>query len=107
MSAWVYLCIAIAFEISATLCLKLSDGFANMAYGSLSLVLYGLCFAFMAPAIKIIPVGVAYAVWSGLGLVGIAVLSLLFFEQKLSPTQIGFMGLILIGAVGLNITTKV
>lgn len=78
-----------------------------MVYGSASLALYGLCFAFMAPAIKTIPVGVAYAVWSGLGLVGIAVLSQMFFEQKLSPAQIGFMGLILIGAVGLNLTTKV
>lgn len=106
MSAWVYLAIAIALEIGATLCLKLSDGFTDLRFGIGSLVLYCFCFLFFAPAIKKLPMGVMYAIWCGAGIVGIAALGYFLFDQALSLPQTGFIGLILIGAIGLNMTTR-
>lgn len=105
MSAWFYLTIAIALEIAATFCLKLSNGFTDLKFGIASLVLYCACFVFFAPAIKKLPMGVMYAIWCGAGILGIALLGYLLFDQALSPLQIIFVGLILIGAIGLNMTT--
>jgi len=97
MSAWFYLVIAIILEIAATLCLKLSEGFTDLRFGIASLGLYCLCFVFFAPAIKRLPMGVMYAIWCGAGIVGIAVLGYFLFGQALTLTQMGFIGLILIG----------
>lgn len=106
-SAWFYLAVAIALEISATLCLKLSNGFTDLKFGIASLVLYCLCFAFFAPALKHLPMGVMYAIWCGAGILGIAILGYLLFDQALSPAQMCFIGLIVAGTVGLNLTTRV
>lgn len=106
-SAWIYLAIAIALEIVATLCLKLSEGFTVLKFGIASLVLYCLCFLFFAPALKHLPMGVMYAIWCGAGILGIAILGYWLFDQALSPEQMGFIGLIIAGTVGLNLTTRV
>lgn len=106
MNAWILLAIAIAFEIAGTSLLKASDGFARWSYGAASMACYWVCFAFLAAAIKTIPVGVAYAIWSGVGIVAIALIGLLVFRQPLSLAQTGFIALILIGAIGLNLTTE-
>jgi len=106
MSAWIYLAIAIALEIGATLCLKLSAGFTDFTYGIASLFLYCLCFVFFAPALKHLPMGVMYAIWCGAGIVGIAVLGYFLFDQALTPIQMTFIGMITAGAIGLNITTQ-
>ncbi len=105
MSGWFYLTIAILLEIAGTFFLKLSDGFSDLRYGITSLVLYCLCFLFFAPALKKLPMGVMYSIWSGAGIVGIAVLGYFYFNQALSITQMGFISLILAGAIGLNLTT--
>lgn len=106
-SAWIYLAIAIALEIVATLCLKLSEGFTILKFGIASLLLYCLCFLFFAPALKHLPMGVMYAIWCGAGILGIAILGYWLFDQALSPEQMGFIGLIIAGTVGLNLTTRV
>ena len=105
MGAWGYLFVAILLEIAATFFLKLSHGFERWSFGALSLATYGLCFWVMAPALKVIPVGVAYAIWSGLGIIGATLLGFLVFREVLSLVQVGFIALILIGAVGLKVTT--
>jgi small multidrug resistance pump len=107
MNGWIYLAIAIAFEIAGTSLLKASDGFARMGLGIGSMACYWVCFAFLAVAMKSIPVGVTYAIWSGVGVVAITIIGWLVFKQSLHLTQIGFILLILIGAIGLNLTTKV
>ena len=66
---------------------------------------YGVCFWLLAFAMTRIPMGVAYAVWSGLGIVAIAVIGWVVFRQNLTLAQTGFMALILIGAIGLNLST--
>jgi small multidrug resistance pump len=67
---------------------------------------YWVCFAFLAVAMKSIPVGVAYAIWAGVGILAITIIGWLVFKQSLQPIQIGFILLILVGATGLNLTTK-
>jgi multidrug transporter EmrE-like cation transporter len=106
MNAWIYLAIAIAFEIAGTSLLKASDGFARMGLGIASMVCYWVCFGFLAVAMKSIPVGVTYAIWSGVGIVAITIIGWLVFKQSLNPSQIAFIALILVGAIGLNLTTS-
>ena len=59
----------------------------------------------LAPALKSIPVGVAYAIWAGVGIVAVAAIGTVAFGQKLGAAQLGFMAMILVGAVGLRLTT--
>ena len=107
MSPWVYLSIAIAFEVAGTLLLKASNGFEKMALGMAAIGCYSVCFWFFAPALKSIPAGVAYAVWAGIGIVCVAILSFALFGQRLSWLQMALISLIVIGAVGLNLTTDI
>jgi multidrug transporter EmrE-like cation transporter len=106
MTGWVFLGLAIVLEVVATSLLKLSDGLARWEWAAASILFYALCFLVFAPSLKTIPVGVAYAVWSGVGIVAITVIGLLFFDERLSPVQLGFMALVLIGAVGLQVSTR-
>ncbi|MEO1043954.1 MAG: multidrug efflux SMR transporter [Pseudomonadota bacterium] len=105
MNAWMLLAVAIIFEIIGTSLLKASDGFARWWLGVASIGCYWVCFFFLAVAIKTIPVGVAYAIWSGIGIVAITLIGWLLFKQGLSVVQIGCIALIAIGAIGLNLTT--
>ena len=105
MNAWMLLAIAIAFEIAGTSLLKASNGFSRVGFGMASMACYWVCFGFLAVAMKSIPVGVTYAIWSGAGIVAITIIGWLVFKQSLNGTQIGFIALILVGAIGLNLTT--
>lgn len=105
MSAWIYLSVAIAFEVAGTLLLKSSNGFEKVGLGMAAIACYSVCFWFFAPALKLIPAGVAYAIWAGFGIVCVAILSFALFGQKLSWLQMAFIALIVTGAVGLNLTT--
>jgi len=107
MSAWIYLGVAIIFEVIGTVLLKLSDGFEKIGFGMLAIACYSICFWFFAPALKIIPAGVAYAIWAGFGILSITLIGLAFFGQKLTLLNYGFVFLILIGAIGLNLTTEI
>lgn len=105
MKAWIFLGIAIAFEIAGTSLLKASAGFTKYWIGGLSIACYWVSFWFLAMALTKIPVGVAYAIWSGAGIAAITLIGLLVFKQGLSAVQLGFIAMILIGAIGLNLTT--
>ncbi|WP_438729016.1 DMT family transporter [Parasphingorhabdus sp. DH2-15] len=105
MNAWMLLAVAIIFEILGTSLLKASDGFTRWGIGAASIACYWICFAFLAVAIKSIPVGVAYAIWSGVGIVAITIIGFVVFRQNLGFMQIGCIALIAIGAIGLNLTT--
>ena len=107
MSPWVYLSIAIAFEVGGTMLLKASNGFEKVAIGMAAIGCYSVCFWFFAPALKTIPAGVAYAIWAGVGIVCVAILSFALFGQRLSWLQMALISLIVIGAVGLNLTTDI
>ena len=105
INPWVLLLGAIMLEVVSTSLLNASQGMTRWGYGVAAMTGYGLCFWLLAFAMTRIPMGVAYAVWSGLGIVAIAAIGWILFRQNLSWTQAGFIALILVGAVGLNLTS--
>lgn len=105
MQVWILLGFAIAFEVAGTLFLKASNGFENIGLGMAAIGGYMVSFWFFAPVLKVLPAGVAYAIWAGVGISMVAILSFFLFKQSLSAAQMVFIGLILTGAVGLNLTT--
>lgn len=105
LNPWLLLLGAIALEVVSTSLLNASQGMTRWGYGVAAMAGYGVCFWLLAFAMTRIPMGVAYAVWSGLGIVAIAVIGWVVFRQNLTLAQAGFMGLILIGAIGLNLST--
>lgn len=107
MNAWGLLAASIVAEVTATTLLTKSEGFGKPVYGLLSLVIFAGCFWALSQVLTRIPVGVTYAIWSGAGVVLISLIGALFLRQPLSNIQVMFIVLIVIGAVGLNLTTKV
>jgi len=96
---------AISLEVSGTFLLKLSDGFAKWHWGVLSILCYSGCFWVLAPAMKVLPVGVVYAVWAGIGIVAATLIGIVAFDERLSAIQYLCIALVLIGAVGLQVTS--
>jgi multidrug transporter EmrE-like cation transporter len=106
MKSWLFLGIAILSEVIATSALKASDGFSKTTPSMIVLVGYGLAFYFLSLTLKTIPVGVAYAVWSGVGIIGVSIIGLLVFKQKLDfPALLG-IAFILIGVLIMNVFSK-
>ena len=106
MKYWLLLAIAIVSEVIATSALKPSEGFTRLAPSLLVIVGYSAAFYFLALTLQAIPVGIAYAVWSGVGIVLVSVIAWFLFGQKLdAPALIG-MGLIIAGVIVLNLFSK-
>ena len=102
--AWVLLGLAIGTEIAATTALKASDGFTRLAPSVVVVVGYVLSFAFLARALRQLEVGVAYAIWSAVGTAVIAVIGILAFGESANPVKLVWIGLIVVGVVGLQLT---
>ncbi|WP_306004976.1 DMT family transporter [Aquicoccus porphyridii] len=101
--AYVYLFIAILTETIGTTALQASQQFSRLWPSILVVLAYGASFWFMALALKFMPVGLVYAIWSGLGIVLIAVIGYLVFQQKLDlPAVIG-IGMIMAGIVVIQL----
>ncbi|MEM6310918.1 MAG: multidrug efflux SMR transporter [Pseudomonadota bacterium] len=105
MGPWLFLSGAIALEIAGTVFLKLSDGFSKWQWAGASILCYWICFAALAPALRDLPVGVVYAIWAGAGILGGVVIGIAVFGETLNSLQYICIGLILIGAVGLRLST--
>lgn len=105
INPWVLLLGAIALEVVSTSLLNASQGMTRWGYGIAAIAGYGVCFWLLAFAMTRIPMGVAYAIWSGLGIVAIAAIGWIVFRQSFTMAQAGFMALIIVGAIGLNLTT--
>ena len=103
MPAWLLLIGAVIMEVIGTTALKLSDGFTRLAPSIVVVIGYGLAFAALAFVLKRIEMGVAYAVWAGLGTALIALVGVVFFGESLNPIKIASLALIIIGLIGLNI----
>lgn len=106
MSAWVALAIAIISEVIATSFLKASDGFSKLWPSVIVIVGYASAFYFMSISIKSIPVGVTYAIWSGTGIVLIALVGWLVMGQKLDWPAILGMSLIVAGVLVIQLGSK-
>jgi small multidrug resistance pump len=106
MNSWILLSAAILAEVIGTSALKASAGFSRLWPSLVVVAGYGTAFYFLSLALRNIPIGVAYAVWSGAGIVLIAAIGTIVFKQKLDiPALIG-MGLIVAGVLVLNLFSK-
>ncbi len=102
MNPWIYLVIAGFFEILLALGLKFSEGFNNFWPSVLTFGSTVLSFYFLSQSIKVLPIGLAYAVWTGIGAVGITVIGSVFFQEIMSFQKIICIGLIIFGMAGLK-----
>ena len=101
--AWILLSIAIAAEILGTLSLKASDGLSKLWPSLGVLIGYALAFSLMAISLKKLDVGITYAIWSGVGIIGAAIGGVIFFNQHLSRMTIIGMAIIIVGVVVMNL----
>ena len=106
MMSWTYLLVAIVAEVIATSALKASDGFSRLWPSVITVVGYCIAFYCLSLTLKHMPVGVAYAVWSGLGVVLITAVSWIMFGQKLDAAALLGMGLIVAGVIVMNVFSK-
>ena len=94
---------AILVEVVATNALKASEGFTRLVPSAVTVVGYAISFFLLSFALKTIPVGVAYAIWSGIGIVLVTIVAWLLFGQKLDPAALLGIGLILAGVVVIRV----
>ena len=103
---YLYLVVAVIAEVVATSALAASHGFTKPMPSLVTVVGYGIAFYLLSLTLRTIPVGIVYAVWSGLGIVLIAAVGAIWFRQSLDlPAVIG-LGLILAGVVVVNVFSK-
>ncbi len=105
-NAWLLLLLAIAAEVVGTSCLKLSDGMSRPLPALVILVSYGTSMLLLSKVVQTIPLGLTYALWSGIGIIAIVLVGLLIYGQVPTPAQIVGMGFISFGVVIVNLTGK-
>lgn len=103
---WIILLIAGILEITWAVAMKMSDGFTIFIPSIVTAVGYIASAVFLAIALKQLPLGTAYAMWTGMGILGTTLLGVFLFNEKLSIPQIVCVLLIVIGIVGLKLLTR-
>ncbi|OTQ71203.1 QacE family quaternary ammonium compound efflux SMR transporter [Gilliamella apis] len=107
MNAYLLLFAAIICEVIATSSLKLSNGFTNLTFSIITIVGYSASFYILSLALKTIPVGIAYAIWSGIGIIIISLIAWIFFKQSLDLAALIGMGFIIFGVVIINLFSNI
>ena len=82
--SWIYLVLAIIFEVSGTTFMKLSEGFVNIKYAIVMLFFYILSLSMLTLALKKLEIGIAYATWSGMGIILISIVGIIFFKDSIN-----------------------
>lgn len=100
--AWTFLLIAGLLEIVWAMAFKYANGFTLFWPSAIGFVAATVSFVLLAIALKTLPVGTAYAVWVGIGAVGVALAGIVMAGDSASPLRLGFLALIVIGVVGLR-----
>lgn len=103
MKSYLILAVAIVCEVIATTALKASAGFTRFWPSLLVVMGYGAAFYLFSQTLRDIPVGIAYALWAGFGIVLVALSGAVFFQQKLDAPAIIGIALIIVGAAVINI----
>ncbi|WCE05210.1 quaternary ammonium compound efflux SMR transporter SugE [Pseudoxanthomonas sp. JBR18] len=101
--AWAYLLAAGLLEICFAIGLKYTEGFTRLWPSVGTMAAAGASLWLMTQAMKGIPVGTAYAVWTGIGATGVAVVGVLLFSESASPARLACIGLIVAGVIGLKL----
>ncbi len=107
MHTWLVLGAAILAEVAGTTCLRLSDGFSRLGSSAAVVGFYTLSFFLLAQVLKSVDVGVAYAIWAGLGTALVAAVGVLVFGEAITLARLLSLGLIVTGVVGLHLTGSV
>lgn len=103
---WVYLFLAIGFEVIGTTFMKLSDGFSKIFPSIVMGIFYLLSLTMLTFALKKFEVGTAYAIWSGFGVALITIIGIIFLKENITVSKIVGIFLIIIGVVILQLSTK-
>lgn len=101
---WLFLIGAIAFELIGTTLMKISYGFTKLVPTIGTFVAYAICFTLLSFSLKKIEVGIAYAIWSAVGIVVISGIGIVLFKESISAIKIGSIVLVLLGVVGLYLS---
>jgi quaternary ammonium compound-resistance protein SugE len=104
--AWIYLFIAGVFEVVWATGLKYTEGFTRLWPSTGTILAMGLSLWFLAAALKAIPVGTGYAVWTGIGAVGTAIMGILLFGESREVVRLVCIFVIVAGIVGLKLTSS-
>ncbi len=106
--AWnyLYLLVAILFEVLATTALKQTQGFTRLIPSLVTVAGYGLAFYFLSLPLRTMPVGIVYALWCGAGIILITAIGWLWFRQQLDLPALAGMALIMAGVVVINLFSK-
>ncbi len=104
--AWLWLALAIVLEVSGTVCMKLSDGFSRWVPSVLMAVFYMASFAAMVMSLKRIELGIAYAVWAGVGTALIAMVGVMVFKEAATAMKLAAIALIISGVVMLHLSEQ-
>jgi quaternary ammonium compound-resistance protein SugE len=101
--AWLVLVAAAVFEVAFALSLKPSEGFSRL-WPTLGVLVFGvISVVLLAKTLDRLPVGTAYAIWTGLGSVGVVTLGIVVFDEPLTPARIACLALIVTGVIGLRL----
>jgi quaternary ammonium compound-resistance protein SugE len=104
--AWLILVLAGLFEVAFTTCLKLSDNFKNTGWSIAFFISISLSFYLLNKAIQTIPLGTGYAVWTGIGAVGTALIGILVFKEPAYFWRVFFILLLISSIIGLKLVSK-
>ncbi len=103
---WTYLCVAGVFEVVWVIGLKYTAGFSRPWPSLLTLLALAVSFGFLSQAVKTLPVGTAYAVWTGIGAVGAVIFGIILFGESRDVLRLACIGLIVAGIVGLRLASS-
>ncbi len=106
MIAYLYLGVAITAEVIATSALRAAEGFTVLIPSVIAIVGYVVAFYFLSLTLKTMPVGVAYAIWSGVGIVVVSIVAFVLYKQVLDLPALLGMGLIMAGVLVINLFSK-
>ena len=105
VSPWVYLIVAAMFEVGWALGLEVSNGFTKLVPSIATMISMAISIFLLAKAVQSLPIGTAYAVWTGIGAASTAILGVILFDETSTIARFGFIGLIVADVVGLELTS--
>jgi quaternary ammonium compound-resistance protein SugE len=103
--AWINLAIAGILEVLWAISLKYTEGFSKLWPNLITVVGMIASFYFLAQALKVIPVGTGYAIWTGIGAAGTAILGIILFGESAAPARLACITVIIAGIIGLKLTS--
>ncbi|MBR2817889.1 MAG: multidrug efflux SMR transporter [Reyranella sp.] len=102
---WIYLVASGVIDVTWALTMKKAQGFANPVWTAASLVLLAAFVYLLTKALQVLPVGTAYAVWTGIGAAGTVLAGIFFFAEPVSANRLMWIAVIVIGIAGLNLSS--